>query len=538
MALYKLSQAERDTLHRLAEKEQTLQAQINGLEGQLVNVRLQLAALRNKTSPAFLAPVEVLAMIFKLVHALGYEDGHACPRVPVEVAISGVCEKWRTIALSISSLWTVFRCLRPQQRNLLFEHERLLTYLERSGGRPIEISFEFHDMKMPSSGNSDDQRVDEMLKTALGQSHRWRRFVLASDGSIESFQTNLLSPLRTKAAPKLESLEIRTGKYHTDFNQLQVWNAVDWSNQIFSEPVPPLQYLRLDHSALLAGFQPHLNNLVHLLLESGPATDDEIPPLSLTAFVDILGLPSLETISVRGSVVEGGPLPASQIKADRLKHFRFGMSHSTNLLCLLVYRVVAPKLETLTVGYSWLGIFPSPAIADIELSDNSFPSLQSLNFLEVTLNSSNTPDHVFLRLIERTQKAKKLTISYNPHYQLQGGDLLSYMKQCSPNSTQYLFRICPEAEVITWRVPLLFSFPYELFRSDSWPNLSKLLLPPPSSDYTWPTAELLPARVKLEETGNIGVVSWPPDSKWASSDREDDAFIRQLEEVVDYASYV
>ncbi|RXW13774.1 hypothetical protein EST38_g12082 [Candolleomyces aberdarensis] len=526
MALHKLSQAERDTLYQLAGKEQTLQAEIGRLELELIEVRLQLAKLHNKTTPPFVAPPEVLAMIFKSAHASAYEDGHTCPRIPVEVAVSGVCENWRRIALSISSLWTVFRCLQPRQKNLLLEHERLLTYLERSGGRAMELSFEFRGMQLPTSA---DNQVNQILHTALGQSFRWRRFVMVSDGSLGSLEQNLWFPLHTQSVPKLEYLDVRTSSYHKRFGELPNWGPTDWNNQMFSGRCPPLQCLRLDQSALLAGFQPRLENLVHLVFEPGPETDDEIPPLSFTSFIDIMRLPSLETVSLWGWLGEDNALmPAVQVEAMELKHFRFGMSHDMSPLIFLVHRVVAPKLETLTIQCNWFGLMESRPVMDIELSDNSFPSLRSLHLFDVAINNMNEPDPTFRRLVERTRQAKELTISLSPP--LRSAHLVDFMRRRSPdNSTQHLFRICPEAEVITWRVPSQFPFPYELFRSDSWPQLSRLLLPPRSAQYNWPAPELLPARTTLEEAKHIGIDSWPPGYKWATSDRKDDPFLKHFD---------
>jgi hypothetical protein len=352
---------------------------------------------------------------------------------------------------------------------------------------------------------------------------------MASDGSLGPLQQNLWSLLRTKAAPKLEYLDIRTSNYHTRFDQLPNWDPIDWNNQMFSEPFPPLQYLRLDQSALLTGFQPRLDNLVHLILESGPDTDDEVPPLSFTSFIDIMRLPSLETVSVWGYVVEeNAPMPAGQVEVKQLKHFRFGMSHDISPLVLLGYRVIAPKLETLTIQGNWFGIISPPSVAEIELSDHSFPSLRSFHLLDVAMSNTNEPDFVFRRLLERTRQAKNLTLFYNTRHEW--AHLLDFICQRDPDdSTQYLFRICPEAEVITWSAPSHFPFPYELFRSDSWPQLSRLLLPPCRDQYQWPAPELLPARVKLEEAEHIGITSWPPGYRWASSDSKDDPFFQHLD---------
>ncbi|KAJ2925258.1 hypothetical protein H1R20_g11826, partial [Candolleomyces eurysporus] len=528
MALHKLSQVERETYCQLAGREQILQAEIKSLELELVDVRLKLAILHNKTTPPFIASPEILTMIFELAHASAYEDGYTRPRIPVEVAVAGVCENWRRIALSISSLWTVFRCLQSTRKNLLFEHERLLTYLERSGGRALELFLEFRGMQHPTSASNNHSQAKQILHTALDQSFRWRRFVVVSDGSLGPLEQNLRSPLHTKSVPKLEYLDIRTSSYHKRFGELPNWGPANWNNQMFSGQRPPLQYLRLNQSALLAGFQPRLENLVHLVFEHGPETDDDIPPLSFSSFIDIIRLPSLETVSLWGrSVEENASIPAGEVEAKELKHFRFGKSLDMSPLNFLVHRVVAPKLETLTIQCSWFGLMDTWPVVDIELSDNSFPSLRSLHLLDVAINSMNEPDPTFRRLVERTRQAKELTVSLNPEVRL--AHLLEFMRRRSPdNSTQYLFRICPEAEVITLRVPSQFPFPYELFRSDSWPQLSRLLLPPRSAQYQWPAPELLPARITLEEAKHIGIASWPPGYKWATGDRKDDSFLEHL----------
>ncbi|KAF9789240.1 hypothetical protein BJ322DRAFT_528207 [Thelephora terrestris] len=152
--------------------------QLDVLEGNVLEVLRLLRSTRNALAPISRIPPEVLA------HIPDFWDHHGQD----VITLTHVCQAWRDIFTSRSSLWIDFDCNNPHKTRV---------YLERSKSFPIRVVLlesEIGDLPL------DDSAL-EIVSGAIG-----RLGSLAIDVAPEKFQdiTNRLF----RSAPLLESLDI------------------------------------------------------------------------------------------------------------------------------------------------------------------------------------------------------------------------------------------------------------------------------------------------------------------------------------------
>ncbi|PBK64668.1 hypothetical protein ARMSODRAFT_1087800 [Armillaria solidipes] len=125
-----------------------LDQQIRRLRASLSNLRRvrkqkedQLKRQKCVVAPIWSLPVEILAEIF----ILAADDGHCVDnldtRQSIPRVVSHVCQLWRNVALSTSTLWsTLYFDDTTRRRNDPFPTELLQMYLERSKQSPLSFS--------------------------------------------------------------------------------------------------------------------------------------------------------------------------------------------------------------------------------------------------------------------------------------------------------------------------------------------------------------------------------------------------------------
>ncbi|KAJ2936664.1 hypothetical protein H1R20_g433, partial [Candolleomyces eurysporus] len=431
-------------------------------------------------------PTEILALIFELVHKQGHLQGTVRGRATEEILISHVCSLWRNTALAVPQLWTKYRCVKPSPERFAVEYERLQTYLTRSGtDTDLDLVFDFVDIPVTVK----DPSAMDMLNLVVPNLYRLRRFVLLSDGV--NFVIPLHRALTGVSAPRLEHFEVLTGKYH-DIMEEGYDGQPHWDPKILTEGPPNIKFLKLDSPAL-GKFRPPFNNLVHFSLEAG------IPRLKLfllwVCLEQVLSLPFIETFSLWDAVI-ANPNPGHllrRIKADRLKHVRFGCS-PTRLqmifsqwpcypLFFFLHYVSAPLLETITISSVTLDTPQIPVsplvLGQVDLS-YVFPNLQSL-----FLNNITYPDpgeqaagsRTIERLFSATANIARLCISET--VKIPGDGVLKALEM-DPG----IQRVKPWPQLRELSIPNQEAWTrLILFCMDYWPQLSIIRLPPLALDF-------------------------------------------------------
>jgi hypothetical protein len=457
-------------------------------------------------------PNELLQSILKLAHdgvyAMADRCGNGAHPLPVEVAASLVCKRWRDAALNYRELWSVYQCIRPLPQRIQYEQARLQEYLKRSGDSDLELCFRFEGL------NHESSILSAMLASTLEHASRWRRLVLTSDGDEDTL-ISFHQPLKKLSVPKLQYLDVRTARFH-DYHNLGWDTKPNWNPRLFfAEVCPSFEFLRLDVSAALARYRPRFENLVHFCFEPGPSIGVEDPIIIPNCFINIIELPSIETISLWGSLYGSfHPNDFPALEAKRLRHFRVGGTTSWGIstLIFLMHQVTAPVLESITIqscdfsGLRFQGFHPR----ERTLPEYSFPSFQSLYLIDVIVRGPNDSTSFFSPLLgqlaTRTRRAKSLTLSFSEDYSLSAG-----LKASG-------FQLCPETEDLVWNSPLWGAASEINDLKDYWPKLARIHFPP-----HFPIA-FDAGEIEVHELKMVGQESWPPGYEWASSDREDDPF--------------
>ncbi|KAG2137975.1 hypothetical protein DEU56DRAFT_345601 [Suillus clintonianus] len=172
----------------------------------LFNVRKLNAAryLHGTSSTSTIAgfPDELLSAIF---HNATH-DFHDCyDAIFQATTISHVCQRWRNVSLSTSSLWTVIVLTFPTHRNQIF---RTVNWLARSRSRPLHIYMDFRD----PAWNWDEashcfgwKNMENVMRLILPHAHRWQKVELLTDTWAPIF-TFLSYSSRLKSTPMLEDV--------------------------------------------------------------------------------------------------------------------------------------------------------------------------------------------------------------------------------------------------------------------------------------------------------------------------------------------
>ncbi|KAG2072091.1 hypothetical protein BDR04DRAFT_1097414 [Suillus decipiens] len=168
-----------------------------------VNVRkLNAARYLHGTSTIAAIPDELLSVIFHVAT----HDFHDCyDAIFHATTISHVCQRWRNVSLSTSSLWTVIVLTFPTHRTQFF---RTIDWLARSRSRPLHLYMDFRD----PSWNWDEvshcfgwKNMENVMRLILPYVHRWQKVELLTDTWAPIF-TFLSYTSRIKSAPMLQDV--------------------------------------------------------------------------------------------------------------------------------------------------------------------------------------------------------------------------------------------------------------------------------------------------------------------------------------------
>lgn len=154
------------------------------------------------TSTIGALPDELLSAIFHFAT----HDFHDCyDAIFHAITISHVCQHWRNVSLSTTSLWTIIVLTFPTHRNQFF---RTINCLVRSRSRPLHLYMDFRD----PAWNWDEalhrfgwKNMENVMRLLLPHVHRWQKVELLTDTWAPIF-TFLSYTSRIKSTPMLQDV--------------------------------------------------------------------------------------------------------------------------------------------------------------------------------------------------------------------------------------------------------------------------------------------------------------------------------------------
>ena len=332
-------------------------------------------------APVLSLPIEIACLIFREAH-LAIEANREDDQIRVhltEVAISHVCQQWRSTAIGLPILWSSFYYHGPSATYATLR--RFEMYLKRSRSHTLELVMDF---RQPIRDWELNVAVLDMALTAVS---RWR---LVSIFSLDTTSNFIRLKLKELHAPHLEHLTLFPNVSFDSGVNLTLKHSI--GPHIFAEGAPRLKSVWVDTSAPNL-YLPPLSAVTTLRIENGRMN----LVFSLDTLRAILTLPNLENLSMfetwceSTNVMGGTPEVVPLILMKRLKHLRL----SDNVPVLHLLKIVrAPLLETIMSEYTFSsgndrhaqgGIYSFPSLASLVLFDIRFESLDSLRiFMEMT----------------------------------------------------------------------------------------------------------------------------------------------------------
>ncbi|CAA7260943.1 unnamed protein product [Cyclocybe aegerita] len=402
-------------LHSIAEKKRRVEEHhrtaLRGFELEISELESSYGGLYNTDAPVLSLPNEIAALIFK--HAVDtarlehfFARNKTTKEPWPEVAFSLVCRQWRSVAISLSDLWTEYTfCGGPHSQCSL---DRFDAYLKRSSPRLLDLQFDF---TQENTFVADLGFFElPMIRAAILHVDRWKRFAIKMPHYVLANvpQANLLRLFRDIHAPHLELFQM-CGNSNTELERHHGYIASDFTStlvpSIFESGAPRLTSVWLEPS-ILHNCCPPLDNVTTLHLTMSPKAQKKIS-FTWSAFASVLKLPNLINLSVNGDITTVDDFSDNyedlttydmpQLKTLRLYRSRTMISM---LPCLR-----APQLDSLTleeINFS---------AVEVESSDYFFPSLRSLSLVDLRyLNEEGARDQNFF-LYQITRTLVDLTIS-------------------------------------------------------------------------------------------------------------------------------
>lgn len=356
-----------------AEHDNLLQ-KVQECENKITETKLEYARIYNASFPSILGfPVEVTALIFNQLYGHDERD---------EIAVSRVCQSWRTIALTSPELWSrfLYRISEETLRAGMMELNRLSVYLKRSGNHLLDLRF-----VVPMSLNNMTPTVVALLEKVKDHAARWRCFSLelirgtSRDSWVHEKALDLVSGLVQISSQNLKLFEVilpASCRAQEDDSH-QTWiptSVVDWSNLCFG---------RMDVRSFARCLPPFCITTFQLVGQSGGYL------LPLSWFSDFLSMANytLVNLSIGADCLSNSSPPTRRGIAKALKNFHCGDKTLGRWIWSLLH---APLLEFLILeGILFYGIPPDGVQSD-EFPATSFPALRSLALIDCKFASFDT----------------------------------------------------------------------------------------------------------------------------------------------------
>ena len=377
---------------------------------------------------------------------------------PLQIAVSHVCQVWRSAAISTASLWTNI-IVTPVSRP---PYQQLTAFLERSKCLPINICLRFEPKKriLPSTFEATHSVADlELLYSLLiPYVHRWR-FVevrTVSNEQMYVFLSAVSDPI-IDAAPQLISLALSAAQSRRDDDDVFSSLIVAANFTPFGGFAPYLESVCLEN-VVIDWSQHWLCYASRLtVLELSRHSDDVHP--SWDEFTTILrGALALERLALNGSgpgldvpyldpdfdMVAWGPnLP---IPLRKLTYLSLRNQPRTSVYAL-IRLLCMPALENFVMNFWWddytefISHITAPVTVPAFISINEPPQgfLRKLKVLDIDLEWCST--EIIEILYDELDNVRSLTISMDEswHY---------------PAGCPYIYPLLPSIEPIDSAVHL------------------------------------------------------------------------------------
>ncbi|KAF8959703.1 hypothetical protein BDZ97DRAFT_1836532, partial [Flammula alnicola] len=356
--------------------------------------RLDYARIHNRMLPILKLPFELAYMIFKLAYDTS-SGGHS---IGIEVVVSHVCRSWRSISIACPELWSTFNhpsCAVHRQESI----HRLVTYLERSCNKPLNLSFHVSS----EDRSAGRPAIANVLEKIILHVSRWRQLSISISNAWPA--NYLFKQLESLSAPNLELLEIYTSEFDLDRIQ-RVTKRV-----CFLGGTPKLRSLRMDSGCFISCKLPTTVNIRLITLQLERLSSHRvIHPWK--DFLALLSSPDLVNLSLAGNFFakpnRSPGIQPTKVTATHLTNFRCS---DKNVAQHMWNSIRAPRLQLLVLkgAHFDLSTFPYSIIS--VNNPPLFPSLETL----ALINCESVPRAITVeRLTEVTKNITRLVVSQNP----------------------------------------------------------------------------------------------------------------------------
>lgn len=305
-------------------------------------------------------PVELLTRIFILGAGFDYpytdspfllkpdQDYYAIPSFDFQLLVSHVCQHWRQVALSISSLWSILYFRSPEHL------PRALEFLSRCKRHTQLLDITIDTVAGPEYLPGVNLFGPELLQTfelIVPQVRRWRSFHLKVRGpECKAIARKYLSTCGP--APNLETLQLyHFEDYRTSHNLYLATYRPPVA--VFDNNLPRLRNVSLIGVNLRWADSPYLAGLHDLELALHP--DNIRPPYEHWDSM-LRNSPNLKTLSLHysgprlanGETKLDWPLGKERLYIESLENLSL-TDLDPDYLCLLLGRLFLPRLKKLSL---------------------------------------------------------------------------------------------------------------------------------------------------------------------------------------------
>ncbi|KAF8874219.1 hypothetical protein CPB84DRAFT_1797846 [Gymnopilus junonius] len=332
-------------------------------EDQIGNIDMQYPGAYAGLSPIVQIPIEITVSIFQEA----IRGGENNSQIDFACTLSHVCHLWRSISLSLPTLWTSF-----EYKHRRSDLHRLSTYLQRSCNQLLDLRFEI--------GPTDNDHLwRDLLRKAVEHVSRWQRFALLFESRMK-YPHNIFSIFKTLSAPNLEVIEV--GMDPSSEGQFPLANSAPFC---FKGGAPKLLQARFDSWSLK--LSSPLTSITTLQIAH---PRDHRETLTFASFLDLLKSSRLVNLSLSGPAYHEplqGTWPAV---APELRNFR--IADCDAVAFNLWNYVKAPKLELLIIidaNPNTLNqtLLPNTNSQQSDADQGPFPSLSTLAFVSCRIDS-------------------------------------------------------------------------------------------------------------------------------------------------------
>lgn len=419
-----LSESDRETLRARHQVKQSLEEQLKSckdryakelevIQDAIIKVQKEFGEVYNTQSAVLRKlPNDVLGYIFQYSRQGCSVNG--AKNLKMEVTVSHVCARWRSVALSMHSLWNVFRHTYDLGRRRLEDsvYERFEAYIKRSHQYPLDIWLDF-TAELSAGGNIRGTHRQILHRVFDSELHRCRsiQVKVANAWHVEHF----IWKMAPASVPLLEYFDI-----HITRGELPprptFYDGREWAPTVFNGGSPSLKHIRFNDLGIFQ-IRPPLDCITHLQLEQAHPPPFMFGPNVLET---VFSLPHLETLSIYGEFFLVTPEEyelrhaTPPIEANALKHFRCGEAAICGGFMPLYFlsHVAAPEVETLAFHCVTLGlVLPENVLLNSRLL--TFPKVHTLSIVDMA--STNSQNMFMQGLGNLTPNLKRLIFSSPPN---------------------------------------------------------------------------------------------------------------------------